>query len=305
VHAFDQQIDQIAATLAALGDPDRHDLRRAKAVGVIADPQTTLDLLHHHPDHPDPDHQPDHHDGDPDHQPDGEPGNDEGGHDHPDDGGHDGGDGDDSGGVSGRPGADGSGAGAAAGGARARPRPRGSSSRGGGGGRRRVAVYVHLSEAALAARSGIARVEDLGPATLELVRDWLGRPELGLTLTPVLDLDDRAAVDAYQTPDRIRETVLLRQPCCPFPWCANLSRRQGHGPHHPLPAPRPGRPTRPDRRAPARLPLPTPHRYKTTGGWTYTMPEPGLYLWRSPFAHRYLVDHTGTTTITHPADPPG
>jgi hypothetical protein len=164
---------------------------------------------------------------------------------------------------------------------------------------------VHLSEAALAARSGIARVEDLGPATLELVRDWLGRPELGLTLTPVLDLDDRAAVDAYQTPDRIRETVLLRQPCCPFPWCANLSRRQGHGPHHPLPAPRPGRPTRPDRRAPARLPLPTPHRYKTTGGWTYTMPEPGLYLWRSPFAHRYLVDHTGTTTITHPADPPG
>jgi hypothetical protein len=85
---------------------------------------------------------------------------------------------------------------------------------------------VHLSEAALAARSGIARVEDLGPATLELVRDWLGRPELGLTLTPVLDLDDRAAVDAYQTPDRIRETVLPRQPCCPFPWCATLSRRK-------------------------------------------------------------------------------
>jgi hypothetical protein len=27
------------------------------------------------------------------------------------------------------------------------------------------------------------------------------------------------------------------------------------------------------------------------------MPEPGLYLWRSPRGRRYLVDHTGTTTI--------
>ncbi|MDQ3615579.1 MAG: hypothetical protein M3393_02940, partial [Actinomycetota bacterium] len=40
------------------------------------------------------------------------------------------------------------------------------------------------------------------------------------------------------------------------------------------------------------------HRLKTHSGWSYTMPEPGLYLWRSPTGRRYLVDHTGTTTLT-------
>lgn len=43
------------------------------------------------------------------------------------------------------------------------------------------------------------------------------------------------------------------------------------------------------------------HRLKTHGRWTYTMPEPGIYLWRSPHHHRYLVDHTGTTTLPHTA----
>src|SRR5680860_262170 len=43
--AFDQTIAQIADTLAQLGDQDLNDVRRAKAVGVIADPQTALHLL--------------------------------------------------------------------------------------------------------------------------------------------------------------------------------------------------------------------------------------------------------------------
>jgi hypothetical protein len=43
------------------------------------------------------------------------------------------------------------------------------------------------------------------------------------------------------------------------------------------------------------------HRYKTHGGWTYSMPEPGLYLWRSPLGRRYLVDWTGTTNLDLPA----
>ena len=32
---------------------------------------------------------------------------------------------------------------------------------------------------------------------------------------------------------------------------------------------------------------------------THTMPEPGIYLWRSPAGRRYLVDHTGTTAPSH------
>ena len=31
------------------------------------------------------------------------------------------------------------------------------------------------------------------------------------------------------------------------------------------------------------------------------MPEPGLHLWRSPIGQRYLVDHTGSTSLDRPA----
>jgi hypothetical protein len=45
--AFAATIDAIAGALGRLGDTDRTQVRRAKAVGVIADPQGTLDLLDH------------------------------------------------------------------------------------------------------------------------------------------------------------------------------------------------------------------------------------------------------------------
>jgi hypothetical protein len=48
---------------------------------------------------------------------------------------------------------------------------------------------------------------------------------------------------------------------------------------------------------------------KTHGGWTYTMVEPGTYLWHSPHGHTWLRDRAGTTdlsppTVPSPADPP-
>jgi hypothetical protein len=42
---FDQTLTRIAADLRNLGDTDDVDVRRAKAVGIIADPQYALDLL--------------------------------------------------------------------------------------------------------------------------------------------------------------------------------------------------------------------------------------------------------------------
>ncbi len=42
---FDQSLTRIAAELRALGDPDGPDVRRARAVGVLADPQHALDLM--------------------------------------------------------------------------------------------------------------------------------------------------------------------------------------------------------------------------------------------------------------------
>jgi hypothetical protein len=46
-------------------------------------------------------------------------------------------------------------------------------------------------------------------------------------------------------------------------------------------------------------PMSTPHhRLKTFGRWTVKQPFPGIYLWRDPHGQHYLVDHTGTRTLT-------
>ncbi len=43
-HALDHALDTVATTLGALGDRDARDVRRARALGVLADPQYALDL---------------------------------------------------------------------------------------------------------------------------------------------------------------------------------------------------------------------------------------------------------------------
>ncbi|QIK76231.1 HNH endonuclease signature motif containing protein [Nocardioides piscis] len=43
--AFDDTVSAMAATLGALGDPQDLDVRRARSVGILADPQRALDLL--------------------------------------------------------------------------------------------------------------------------------------------------------------------------------------------------------------------------------------------------------------------
>jgi hypothetical protein len=45
--AFDQTLNQTAAALKSLGDDDSLEVRRARAVGVLANPQRALDLLQH------------------------------------------------------------------------------------------------------------------------------------------------------------------------------------------------------------------------------------------------------------------
>ena len=247
--AFGATIGQIADALGALGDDDLADVRRAKAVGVIADPQGTLDLL-----------------GGPGTQADPEDLN---------------------------PGALGT--------ARTASRRR--------GGRARVVLYVHLHADALrshgapateAGRGGaVGRVEGLGAVTVQQIRDWVGRTDV--TITPVLDLDDRAA----WTPTRSRTgcgSGAAAQPVLPVSLVQQPHSPQGPRPRPPYLPPSAGGP--PGQTTPGNLaPLcRRHHRLKTHGGWSYTQPEPGTYLWRSPHGRRYRVDHTGTAPSTTPPD---
>ena len=52
-------------------------------------------------------------------------------------------------------------------------------------------------------------------------------------------------------------------------------------------------------------PMSTPHhRLKTFGRWTVKQPFPGIYLWRDPHGAHYLVDHTGTRTLSRATSTP-
>jgi hypothetical protein len=181
--------------------------------------------------------------------------------------------------------------------------------------RRPVTLYLHLHQAALegtgAAGGGIGRVENTRSlVTVDQIRGWCGHPDARVTVRPVLDLADHVHVDAYEVPDRIAEPVALRDLACVFPWCTRPARRLRADQHgcdcdHVVPHGQ-GGPTCTCQLTPL---CRRHHRLKTHGGWTYTILEPGTYLWRSPHGYQYLRDHTGTLDVSHdqrprPARPP-
>ncbi|MEO5653270.1 MAG: hypothetical protein ABIN79_03115 [Marmoricola sp.] len=47
------------------------------------------------------------------------------------------------------------------------------------------------------------------------------------------------------------------------------------------------------------------HRLKTKTTWTYTVLEPGTYLWSSPHGYQFLRDPTGTLDVTPDRRPTG
>jgi hypothetical protein len=123
---------------------------------------------------------------------------------------------------------------------------------------------------------------------------------------PVLDLADQDPVDSYEIPRRHRQAVHLRTPADCFPFSSNT--RPGldvdhtdafvHDPD--------GGPAEPGQ---SRLGNYSPlgrfsHRIKTHGAWTVRQPFDGIYIWRDPHGHFYLVDHTGTRKITPPGPRP-
>jgi hypothetical protein len=164
--------------------------------------------------------------------------------------------------------------------------------------KRQVVLHVHLSEASLRGAGGLGRVEEArGPITTEQIREWCGNPDTTVTVRPVIDLAEHIHVDAYEIPDRLKAQIDLRDHTCAFPRCTRPARRCDHD--HRVPH-EDGGATCSCNIAPL---CRRHHRAKTTGGWTYTSPEPGTYLWHSPFGSLYLRDHTGTTDITPDVTP--
>jgi hypothetical protein len=171
---------------------------------------------------------------------------------------------------------------------------------------REVVLYLHLSQAAVTgAGSPIGRVENTrSPVTVEQIRGWCGHPDARVTVKPVIDLADHLHVGGYEVPDRIAEAVVLRDQTCVFPWCTRPARRLKPDQHrcdcdHVVPHARGGA-TCSCQIAPL---CRRHHRLKTHGGWSYTILEPGSYLWSSPHRYHYLRDHNGTLDVSYDRPP--
>ena len=175
---------------------------------------------------------------------------------------------------------------------------------------RQVVLFVHLHESAIEGAGGVGRVENTRSlVTVDQIRDWCGHPDAQVTVKPVIDLADHVHVEAYEVPDRIAEPVALRDVTCVFPWCSRPARRLRPDQHgcdcdHVVPHAQGGA-TCTCQLAPL---CRRHHRLKTHGGWTYTILEPGSYLWSSPHRYQFLRDHEGTLDVTRdrrsPAPPP-
>ncbi|HEX2175934.1 MAG TPA: hypothetical protein VHG70_08475 [Nocardioidaceae bacterium] len=167
----------------------------------------------------------------------------------------------------------------------------------------RVTVYLHLYARTDTGEVGpVARWEGEGPISSQYVRDLLG-PSAHFTIKPVLDLAGMAPVDGYEIPDRHREAVHLRTPVDVFPYAANTSRRQQLDHTDPYIPPDHGGP--PGQTGLHNLGPMTQlhHRVKTHGAHQVKQPYPGIFVWRDPHGRCYLVDHTGTRKLgnTEPA----
>ena len=235
--ALEAALNTVAGALGALGDPDTHEVRRAKALGILADPQRALDLSATQPSP-------------------SEPAEDL---------------------------------------ATARP--------GSAAGARNVPVlHLHLHQDAIECRLGVARVAGAGapgPVPLQAVQRWLAEHAPGaiIKLTPVVDLNQRISVDAYEHPRSLAQQVEHRDTCCVFPWCGNRGRFDLDHVDSYVSMADGGPPGQTNTANTARL-CRFHHRLKTHSLWSYRRRDETAVVWISPLGRMYLVDHTGTRRLT-------
>ena len=162
---------------------------------------------------------------------------------------------------------------------------------------------MHLSQAAITGTSTgleLARVENQRQVvTADQIRTWCANPDAQVVVKPVIDLNEHIHVEGYEVPARLREQTVLRDHTCVFPWCTRSARKADAD--HVIPYAEGGT-TSSDNIAPL---CRRHHRLKTHSTWTYTMLEPGSFLWSSPHGYQFLRDQHGTLDVqSRPATAP-
>lgn len=286
---FVAMCDRLAQILALEGDTDPVDVRRSKAIGILADPARALAMLQRHAALDD---------GRDGHDPVDAAAADDSDHDH---------DSDQDASTDSRPAATGAPGthcttcGAVTGDPTAFVRPmRVDPAKL----RPAATLFVHTSREAWeracsgATGAGVARVEGVGPVTLEQAVEMLRHSNV--TVRGVIDLAEDRAVDSYEVPERMREILFQRSPGCVFPWSGGAPPSRGRDVDHTVPylAPDKGGPPGQTRIGNLGFLSRKPHRVKTHApGWRHHQPEPGVHYWRTPTGYWFRVDHRGSHAL--------
>ncbi len=157
--------------------------------------------------------------------------------------------------------------------------------------RPRVRLFVHLSDVALLGlASPVARVERVGP----MLADHELFAGCQITVTPVVDLNDRVSLDCYEHPTWLRHRRLVITPADCFPYAAGVPGLAGKTDlDHPTPYDADGPPGQTGLHNSGPLGR-RHHRWKTHAGYSSRQSGTARWVWRTPHGRHYLVDHLGT-----------
>ena len=155
-------------------------------------------------------------------------------------------------------------------------------------------LYVHLHESSLDGRNAVARVEGLGPVSLEQLQALLGHHHV--TVKPVIDLSERVRSTAYEHPESLKERIHLITGGDYWPYSTSTSRRVDHD--HPTPydhaaaaEPDPPKQTGTHNCGPLTR---RHHVWKTHGGYKAVQSGDGRYVITTPHGLAFERDHRGT-----------
>jgi hypothetical protein len=149
--------------------------------------------------------------------------------------------------------------------------------------RPQVTLHIHLSQETLAGYQegtsrfggGVGRFEGVGPVALGQVRRFLADTGCDIRVQPVIDPANSTPVDSYEIPRRIREAMFLRMPASCFPYATTTGRLELDHTKAYRPPARGGPPGQTGIHGLGPL-IRFEHRVKTHGRWQVRQPEPGV-----------------------------
>ncbi len=169
---------------------------------------------------------------------------------------------------------------------------------------RPVSIYLHLDATQLTTCTGLGELGTTGQlVTIDQIRAWCGAAG-SITIRPVIDLNHSRRTRSYQPTETMRQHLALRDTTCVFPHCTRAAHplrqpRTGeysHDADHIIPYDSGGDTSTDNLACLCRL----HHLLKTHTGWRYETIGPGEYLWTSPYNQKFLRTNTGTTMLTTP-----